>query len=106
MNGAKLFLVFVCLCFGQDASQHSANSSTPPFSLGDDIHLTHKQHAALIKQDHDKSARDAAALLELARELQSEIEVHDDGAVSAKALKDSDEIERLARSIHGRLMRN
>ena len=74
--------------------------------MDDEVHLTRAQRNALMKEEHKRSAQDAAALLEKALELRAEMEKEERGVLSAKAAKEMDEIDRLAKNIRGRLMRN
>ena len=63
------------------------------------------QRELLRKQDYKKNMEDAAALAKIAEELKSGVENRDRNIVSAKMIKQTEEIEKLARSIRGRLKR-
>lgn len=70
-----------------------------------DPHLMHTQREAIIKADHKKNVEDADALLKLAEELKADLEKDDAHVVSIKSMKKAEDIEKLAKSIHGRLKR-
>jgi hypothetical protein len=63
------------------------------------------QRKGLIKADHKKNLDDAAALLKLAEKLQADLEKEDPLVISVKNLKQTEEIQKLAKNIHGRLKR-
>jgi predicted RND superfamily exporter protein len=63
------------------------------------------QVEALLKEDHKHSIRDAAQLLELAESLKQELEKDDRHVLSVSSLRKTEEIEKLARKIRGRLKR-
>ena len=63
------------------------------------------QIEALLKQEHERSLKDAGELLKLAEELKIEIEKSDRHVLSMKAIRRTEEIEKLAKRIRGRLQR-
>lgn len=63
------------------------------------------QREAMLKAEHEKSLRDSAELLELAEELQEELEKNDRHIVSVSSLKKTEQIEKLAKRIRSRLKR-
>lgn len=63
------------------------------------------QRDAIVKADYQKNLEESAALAKLAEELKSDLEKSDKNIVSVKAIKQAEEIEKLARSIRGRLKR-
>jgi ATP-dependent helicase/DNAse subunit B len=67
--------------------------------------LKHSQVEALLKQEHERSLEDAAELAKLADQLKIELEKGDRHVLSLKAVKQTEEIEKLARRIRGRLRR-
>lgn len=99
MRRWTLPFVLVCLSFAQDAS---IRPSIPPFSTDEGIHLTRRQRNDLIKAEHRKNVRDSEALLAMAYRLKSDLEKTDRAAAAPKEI---DEIERLAKNIHGRLLK-
>lgn len=67
--------------------------------------LKQSQVEELLKADHRKSLEDSAQLLKLAEELKVELEKNDRHVLSVAALKKTEEIEKLAKRIRGRMKR-
>jgi hypothetical protein len=63
------------------------------------------QREEILKADHKKNIEEAAELLRLAEEVKADLEMNDRYVVSVKTLKKTGDIEKLARSIRGRLTR-
>jgi hypothetical protein len=63
------------------------------------------QVEALLKEDHKRSIQDAAQLIELAESLKQDLEKDDRHVLSVSSLRKTEEIEKLAKRIHGRLKR-
>jgi hypothetical protein len=63
------------------------------------------QREEILKADYKKNLEDAADLVKLAEDLKAELEKNDRYIVSVKALKETDDIEKLAKNIRGRLKR-
>jgi hypothetical protein len=63
------------------------------------------QQEALLKEDHKRSLQDASQLIELAESLKQELEKDDHHVLSLSSLRKTEEIEKLAKRIHGRLKR-
>lgn len=61
------------------------------------------QRDAILKADYERNLKDAAELVELAQQLQLEIEKNDAFVFSLSALKKTDEIEKLVKKIRARL---
>jgi hypothetical protein len=59
----------------------------------------------MLKDDHKKSLEDAAELYKLAEELKIEMEKNDHNVLSMSAMKKTEEIEKLAKRIRGRMRR-
>ncbi len=97
-----LSLLLVFLCLAQIPTTPPA-SDGPPFEIGPT--LPANQRAMLIKADHKKNVEDADALLKLAEAVKTELDKEDAQVISVKTLKQTEDIERLAKSIHGRLKR-
>jgi len=77
----------------------------PPVE-GEDVRLPDGklQRDAILKADHEKDLKDAAQLIELAEELKQELEKNDRHVLSISSLKKTEEIEKLAKRIHARLV--
>ncbi len=83
----------------------SPGSRRPPYEIGPNIPLTQQQRTALIKSDHKKNVEDATELLRLAEVVKTELDKEDAQVISVKTIKQTEDIERLAKSIRGRLKR-
>jgi hypothetical protein len=60
---------------------------------------------AMLKDDYKKSLEDAAELYKLAEELKIDLEKNDHNVLSLSAMKKTEEIEKLAKRIRGRMRR-
>jgi hypothetical protein len=63
------------------------------------------QREEILKAEHRKTIEDAAALVKLSEELKTELEKNERHVVSMKSIKQTEEIEKLAKRIRGRLKR-
>jgi hypothetical protein len=63
------------------------------------------QQDAILKADHEKDIADARELSRLASELQDELEKGSAHVLSVATLKKTEDIEKLAKKIRGRLKR-
>ena len=61
------------------------------------------QKDAIAKQDHEQAMKDVNDLITVAQQLRDELQKSGEHVVSVSSLKKTDEIERLARKIRGRL---
>jgi hypothetical protein len=61
------------------------------------------QRDEILKADHEKNLKDAADLVELAQQLQLEIEKNDAFVFSLSALQKTDDMEKLVKKIRARL---
>ena len=97
----RLFLLSLWICCAQ----------VPPAGRGPvpdaDTKLPNgkSQREEIIKEDYKKNVEEAAALAKLAEDLKSDLAKSDHNIVSVKNIKQTEEIEKLARSIRGRLKR-
>jgi hypothetical protein len=64
------------------------------------------QRDEILKLDHKKNLEDAAAMAKLAEDVSEDLEKDDRYVMSLKTLKKLDEIEKLAKTIRGRLKKN
>ncbi len=62
------------------------------------------QQEEILKEDHQKDLKDAAQLIELAGQLKEELEKNDRHVLSMSSLKKTEEIEKIAKRIHSRLV--
>jgi len=63
------------------------------------------QQEEILKAEHEKSLKDAAALIDLAEQLKADLEKNDRHVLSLATLKKTEEIEKLAKRIRTRLHR-
>jgi hypothetical protein len=90
----RIFLAFALL----GMAQH------PPIAPPDDQFPNGKsRQEESLKLDHKKNLEDAAAMAKLAEEVSEDLEKDDRYVMSLKTLKKLDEIERLAKTVRGRL---
>jgi hypothetical protein len=84
----------VWLAFGQAGGQ-------PP----GDVQLPNgkSQRAEILKAERLQNIKDAAQIVEMAKDLQQELEKNESYVLSMASLKKTDEIEKLAKRIRGRL---
>ena len=61
------------------------------------------QQEEILKAEHEKSLKDAAALIDLAEQLKADLEKNDRHVLSVATLKKTEEIEKLAKRIRTRL---
>lgn len=64
------------------------------------------QREEILKAEREQNIRDAAQLVDLSKELRLEIEKNESYVLSIATLKKTDEIEKLAKRIRGRLRHN
>ena len=64
------------------------------------------QRDEIAKAEHQQNLRDAADLAELAEQLKIDLEKNDRYVVSMATIKKTDDIEKLAKRIRGRLRHN
>jgi hypothetical protein len=76
------------------------NPTTP-----EDVKLPNgkSQRDVILKAEHETNLKDAAQLVELAQQLQQELEKNDTFVLSVSALKKTDDIEKLVKKIRSRL---
>jgi hypothetical protein len=96
-NLPALFIAFALL--GQTSHQTPGSAPEPTFPNGK------SQPDEILKQDHKKNLADAAQMAKLAEEVSEDLEKDDRYVVSLKTLKKLDDIEKLSKSIRGRLKR-
>ena len=87
----------VWLAFGQ-------SGGGPPPPPGD-VQLPNgkSQRAEILKSERLQNIKDAAEIVEMAKDLQQELEKNESYVLSMSSLKKTDEIEKLAKRIRGRL---
>jgi hypothetical protein len=80
---------------------------SPPQAETDPVRLPNGklQQDEILKDEHEKSIKDAAQLIDLAESLKQELEKDDTHVLSLSSLKKTEEIEKIARRIRTRLKR-
>jgi hypothetical protein len=96
-NLLALFLAFAS--FGQPPSVPPAPGANPDVQLPNGK----SQHDEILKMEHKKNLEDAATMAKLAQEVSEDLEKNDRYVMSLKTLKQLDEIEKLAKTVRGRL---
>ena len=77
----------------------------PPDTTPEPIRLPNGklQQDEIVREEHEKSIKDAAQLVDLAESLKAEIEKDDAHVLSIASLKKTEEIEKIARRIRSRM---
>jgi hypothetical protein len=99
-----LALIVFCASFAQ-APKSASDPTVWPDAREPEARLPdgRLQKEEILKADHKKNLEDAAELAKLADALQADLEKNSRYVVSLQTLKRIDEIEKLAKSIRGRL---
>ena len=64
------------------------------------------QRDEILKAEHEQNLKDAAQLVDLAQQLQQDLEKNERFVLSLSTLKKTDDIEKLVKKIRARLRRN
>jgi len=102
MKRLGLPLLIVCASFAQIPTPQN-----PPVTTDEDPKLPNgkTRQELIVKEDYKKNLEEAAQLARLADQLQTDLNKGDKNIVSIKNIKQTEEIEKLARSIRARLKR-
>jgi hypothetical protein len=99
-------LLLLCrLGWGQVGDAPPGPDALPPIERDAKLPNGSSRNEAILKQDHARSLKDAAALAELTRSLQADLEKQGRDVLSLQTLKKLDEIEKLTHRIRARLRR-
>jgi hypothetical protein len=104
----RLCLIFAlfCGCFAQPQAPPPRSPNQRPSEPSPEGTPDAKtQREMIIKDDYKKNLKEAAELLKLAEDLKEDLENSDKNIVSVKAIKKTEDIEKLERSIRSRLKR-
>jgi hypothetical protein len=104
----QILIVLVCAMFVSVGQQQPPPTHTPPTPGSEpDVKLPdgRSQRNAIAKEDYQKSLDDARELVKLAEALQSELEKNDQFVISVSEIRKTEDIEKLAKRIRGRLKR-
>jgi hypothetical protein len=78
-------------------------STPPPLSGEAKLPNGKSQRDAILKAEHEQNLKDAAQLVDLAQQLQQDLEKNDTFVFSISTLKKTDDIEKLVKKIRSRL---
>ena len=89
-------------------SQSGRGTMDPSIPGQADSHLPNGklQRDEILKAEHEQNIKDAAQLVDLAQQLQQEIEKNDRFVLSLGTLKKTDDIEKLVKKIRSRMRHN
>ncbi len=97
----KLSILVLCLLFTVLYGQHAGPQEPGPPRLPNGKTQTEE----ILKAEFEKSLKDAGDLVKLSEELKIELEKNDRHVLSLGAIKKTEEIEKIARRIRGRMKR-
>jgi hypothetical protein len=100
-----VLLAAVCSVGG---SAQRGGSGDRAVDAGQDMRLPNgkMQRDEILKAEYEQNLKDAAKLADLSEELKQELEKNDRYVLSMNAVKMTNDIEKLAKKIRGRLRRN
>ncbi len=98
-------LLPLALALALSAQIPSAQNPRPATDPNEEVRLPNGklQKDEIVKAEFQKSLEDARELSKLADQLKADLEKNDRYVMSLKTLKQLDEIERLAKTVRGRL---
>jgi hypothetical protein len=90
---------------GQDPSEQKNRRTLPDSEKDEDPRLPNgkSQKDAISKQAHEDALREVESLIQLAEDLRDELKRNGEFVVAVSSLKKTEEIEKLARHIRGKL---
>lgn len=95
----------LCLMFASAAQPPQPPTPLPKTEQEDRLPNGKSQKEAILKEDYRKSLEDSRELVKLAEALQAELEKNDRYVVSLSEIRKTEDIEKLAKRIRGRLKR-
>ena len=87
------------------AAQSPPEINPPPAAADMKLPNGKSQRDAILKADYAKSLEDSREMVKLAEDLKTELEKNDYMVVSVSEIRKTEEIEKLAHRIRGRLKR-
>lgn len=104
-RGALLNLLASAALLGQMPDQQNNRTLPIPPNPNEDAKLPNgkSQKDAIAKQDHEQAMKDVNDLISVAEQLRDELQKSGEHVVSLSSVKKTEEIERLARKIRGKL---
>ncbi len=91
-----LIILTACALFAQ-------KTQVPPVSPDVQLPNGKSQSDEIMKLEHKKNLEDAATMAKLAQEVSEDLEKEDRYVMSLKTIKKLDDIEKLAKTIRGRI---
>ncbi len=76
-----------------------------PAQQGPGLKTRQQQRNAILKEDHEKSLKDVAEILELAKKLQEELDKNEEHIIDIRTLRKAERIENLAKNVKNRMRR-
>jgi hypothetical protein len=99
-----LLAAVAAVCLAQTAPDVSISDGRHQSSGPEEIKLPGKsQRDRMLKAEMEENRKDAARMLELAQQLNGDLEKNSEYVFSLRDLKRAEEIEKLAHKIHGRM---
>jgi hypothetical protein len=102
MKPLRLIVMFMAVCCAQNPPFPPPG---PPPDLDSKLPNGKSRRDEIAKADYKKNVEDAAELLKLAETLKADLDKDNAYIVSVKTIKTTEDIEKLARNIRGRLKR-
>jgi hypothetical protein len=98
-------LVLLVAAVSNVASQQRGTIDPQNPTTPEDVKLPNgkSQRDTILKAEHETNIKDAAQLVDLAQQLQQDLEKNDTFVLSMSTLKKTDDIEKLVKKIRGRL---
>lgn len=101
-----LIPLLLLVAFGQLPDQSVPDPRNPdPHSSETRLPNGKLQRDEIVKAEYEKSLRDAAELVKLSEDLKADLEKNSAFVVSIPSIKKTEEIEKLAKRIRGRMKR-
>lgn len=102
---ALLNLLASAALLSQAQDQQDDRTLPIPPNPNEDVKLPNgkSQKDAIAKEDHEQALKDVNDLIAVAQQLRDELQKSGEHVVSVASVKKTEEIERLARKIRGRL---
>lgn len=88
---------------GNSTSGSQSNPGTAPSPCDTKLPNGKSQCDEILKAEHETNLKDAAQLVDLAQQLQQDLEKNDTFVFSISTLKKTDDIEKLVKKIRSRL---
>lgn len=98
--------LFSLAAFGQLPDHSLPDPHTDPHAAETRLPNGKLQRDEIVKAEYEKSLQDAAELIKLSEDLKAELEKNSAFVVSIPSIKKTEEIEKIAKRIRGRMKRS